>query len=48
MSVGFTQGVANPCLVFQSGRKIRALVHGDDDVVVGNREQYRWLETRLD
>ena len=35
--LGFSTGLANPCIFYHSTRYIYTMVHGDDFVSVGNR-----------
>ena len=47
VSIGFKQGVANPCLFHHPGRGIRALVHGDDYVAVADDHQLAWMKEQV-
>ena len=47
ISIGFKQGEANPCLFVHAKRGIKALVHGDDYVAVGEPEGLRWMKTEV-
>ena len=44
---GFNVGRYNPCMYYHPTRGLRCLVHGDDFVCVGEAEELRWLEEKL-
>ena len=44
---GFAQSRYNPTLFDHPGRNIRVLVHGDDFIVLGTREQVLWLRSEI-
>ena len=44
---GFTSSLYNPCVFFHKEKAIRCLVHGDDFVVVGARNELGWMTERL-
>ena len=37
-----TQGAANPCHFREAGRDLRGLVHGDDFLFTGTRDNLEW------
>ena len=47
VAIGFQQGKANPCLFHHQARGIRALVHGDDYVAVGESHQLEWMKKKI-
>jgi hypothetical protein len=47
ISIGFKQGEADPCLFVHAKRGIKALVHRDDYVAVGEPEGLRWMKTEV-
>ncbi len=47
-AAGFRQGKYNPCTYWHKGRKLRTLVHGDDFVTTGDRENVRWLKKKME
>ena len=46
-SIGFTQGVACPCLFVDSKRQLAISVHGDDFTTAGPKHQLDWFEAAL-
>lgn len=46
-SCGFTRGRYNFSTYYHKGRKLRALVHGDDFVTSGRRSQTMWISQEL-
>ena len=44
---GFVRGRYNPSTYWHPTRKIRSLVHGDDFVSTGQREELRWMREML-
>ena len=48
VAIGFTQGVAFPCVFYHKQRGIRTYVHGDDYVSTGTRQQLDWMKKRLE
>ena len=46
-SIGFNQGVSNPCLYVHDEFSLRCNVHGDDFTVVGSYDKLRWLIQNL-
>jgi len=48
MDLGFTSGVATPCVFFHKERDIRAVVHGDDFTLVGPRHSLDWFKGRIE
>ena len=44
---GFKVGQYNPCTYFHPGHDLRALVHGDDFVAVGDRHDCEWFKAKL-
>ena len=45
---GFAVGRYNPCTYFHKQRGLVCLVHGDDFVTTGSREDCKWLKGRLE
>ena len=45
---GFRQGKYNPCLYYHDKWDLRTLVHGDDFVTVGTRQETARFRTRLE
>ena len=46
-SIGFKQGVSNPCLYVHDEFSLRCNVHGDDFTVVGSYDKLQWLIKEL-
>ena len=46
-SIGFEQGVSNPCLYVHDEFSLRCNVHGDDFTVVGSYDKLQWLIKEL-
>lgn len=46
--LGFQQGKYNPCTFWHPKRQLRTLVHGDDFVTQGRREDVGWLRSKLE
>ena len=46
--IGFRVGKYNPCTYFHRGRQLKTLVHGDDFVTSGSREDCQWLKEKLE
>ena len=46
-NLGFERGRSCPCLYFHKARNIRALVHGDDFVILASRKEVLWLRKSL-
>ena len=46
--IGFRRGKANQCIYHHKARRIATLVHGDDYVSTGAREDLKWLEQELE
>ena len=46
-SLGFLQGLSNPCVFYNSERGIRTIVHGDDYVSTGGETKLLWLRDQL-
>ena len=40
-SMGFTAGAATPCVYYHANRGLRAYVHGDDFVIIGQPDELR-------
>jgi hypothetical protein len=47
VSLGFSQGKANPCVFYRPGRDLRVVVHGDDFTVGGFGEDLDWFRKRI-
>ena len=47
-SAGFEVGKYNVSTYYNAQRQLRTLVHGDDFVTVGNREDVKWFREKLD
>jgi hypothetical protein len=45
---GFTQGKYNPCTYHHKARGLICMVHGDDFVTVGSREDCKWFKRKLE
>ena len=45
--MGVKRGRANPCTYFHSARGLKVLVHGDDFVGVGDRQDLEWFMQEL-
>ena len=45
--LGFMQGQYNPCTFWHAQRQLRTLVHGDDFVTQGGRQEVEWLKQRM-
>ena len=45
--IGFKQGSYNPCTYYHVKKGLKTMVHGDDFVTSGSREEARWLRERL-
>ena len=48
IDIGFTQGLATPCVSYHKERAIRTYVHGDDYVSTGMSSQLNWLKQQLE
>lgn len=48
LSIGFTQGVATPCVFYNKEQGIRAFVHGDDYVGTGKLSSFKWMQDNLE
>ena len=48
ISLGFTQGVASPCLFFHKERQLATSVHGDDFTTSGEKRHLDWFEDALE
>ena len=46
--MGFAQGAATPCVFYLQERGLRAYVHGDDFVVIGKPEHFKWMRDNLE
>ena len=46
--IGMTQGTANPCHFREAGRNLRGLVHGDDFIFTGTRQNLEWLRKHFE
>ena len=44
---GFRRGRYNPCMYWNREKNLKVLVHGDDFVAVGKREDAGWLKEKL-
>ena len=47
LGAGFTQSSYNPQVYHHVTRDLKTIVHGDDFVTSGDREQAKWMEARL-
>ena len=47
VELGFSQGIASPCVFRHAERHIMVSVHGDDFTCSGARPDLQWLETAL-
>ena len=47
LGLGFTRGIASPCIFRHHDRNIDLVVHGDDFTALGTRDQIAWLERGL-
>ena len=48
LSIGFSQGIACPCIFSHADKDIVVTVHGDDFTAVGPKRQLDWYETALE
>ena len=48
LNMGFSQGLATPCVFYHREKGIRTYVHGDDYVSTGKTENLQWMEARLE
>ena len=48
VSIGFTQGIACPCIFNHADKDIVVIVHGDDFTAVGPKKHLDWYETALE
>ena len=48
VKLGFTQGVACPCIFFHAEKDIVCTVHGDDFTAVGSKASLDWYEAALE
>jgi hypothetical protein len=48
ISLGFTQGIASPCLFYHKGRDIVTSVHGDDFTSAAEKRHLDWFESALE
>ena len=39
-SVGFVSGISTPCVFYNAGKKLGAVIHGDDFTLLGNEENF--------
>ena len=46
--IGMKQGVANPCHFIDSARQLRGIVHGDDFLFSGTRQNLGWLKSKFE
>ena len=46
--IGFSQGVASPCIFVHEARGIACSVHGDDFTSTGEKRELDWLEEKLE
>ena len=46
-SLGFRQGKYNPCTYWHQKKNLKTMVHGDDFVTSGTREQTEWFKKKL-
>ena len=46
-SMGFSSGVASPCVFHHNERDISCVVHGDDFTSLGSDESLDWMEKEL-
>ena len=47
VSIGFEKGKSCPCAFVHQKRELRAVVHGDDFMSVGKKEDLRWLQGKM-
>ena len=43
MEIGFSRGVASPCVFYHSSKNIRVVIHGDDFTLLGYEEGLDWF-----
>ena len=48
VEMGFKTGKATPCVFYLKERGLRAYIHGDDFVVVGQPEDLKWMSNKLE
>ena len=48
LKIGFRVGKYNPCTYYHPRLGIKTLVHGDDFVSVGGKEECQWLKGMLE
>ena len=48
IEMGFTQGLASPCVFHHKQMNIRTYVHGDDFVSIGMEQQVEWMKKQLE
>lgn len=48
INIGFTQGLASPCVFHRKAKGIRTFVHGDDHISIGRPNDFKWMKARLD
>ena len=48
LSLGFTQSKYSPSVYWHKSRGLKTLVHGDDFITSGTREQARWMREALE
>ena len=48
IELGFTQGLACPCVFYHAERQLYSTVHGDDFTTAGSKRDLDWFESALD
>jgi len=48
VSVGFVRGLSSPCLFYHPGKDIRAVVYGDDFIILGAEHQLDWFKKQIE
>ena len=48
IEMGFQQGRASPCVFYHPGYDLRAYVHGDDSVIIGQPAAPKWMRETME
>ena len=46
-SIGCNRDISSPCVFYHPERNIRAVVHGDDFILLGSESQLNWLREKI-
>ena len=47
VTIGFSRGMASPCVFYHKERNVRAVIHGDDFTILGYEWDLDWFRKKI-